>query len=81
MRTRTNLFAFTPFDNPYPPYISLNAEDGRLVLTVRGPHEGATAERPYAMAGQVIEVEVPAGVVPDLVLGLMKFLLSRVTPP
>lgn len=73
MARRTNLFALTPPGSSYPHYISLNEEDGRLLLAMRGPEESATAERPYACAGMTLEIEIPLDRVADFVRGLLVF--------
>lgn len=54
-----NIYAYTPPDSPYPEYLSVNENEGRIEVTVRSPCTDGVAEGQTAsMALPRSEVEV-----------------------
>lgn len=61
MNERRNIFAYTPPDSNYPPYISINREaDGSVTVTVRDGSATAYGVVPYKVAGPTATITVPA---------------------
>lgn len=70
-----NLYAYTENLHPYPPFVSLNSDDGKVVLTVRepakpGPHSDKDC-------GATVAVDLPRGEL----LKLFEVLRNELTPP
>ena len=70
-----NLYAYTKNSNPYPEFVSLNSDDGKVTLTVR------EAAKPGQFSdqdcGATVAVELPRGEL----FKLFEALRAELTPP
>ena len=71
------VFAFTPDDPVYPPYVNLSDVDGKLVLTVRGEKKPPTDDRSYEACGETVSMTLPEDQALQLAHALRMELMHR----
>jgi hypothetical protein len=64
--------AYTSLSPDYPEYISINNNEGKLEITVRGPKLPATEGRKYPVSGHVATMALPWDEVPNFVASLQR---------
>ena len=60
MTERTCIFAYTPNDPVYPPYLNFSVVDGKLIVTMRGAKRTpGDTDYPFDMPGHGVSMELP----------------------